>query len=645
MRIRFWIGFLFSTIHLGLMAQSISDTIMIEEVTLYGDYKKYQPGAKFETIELSKVDQTQSAGIDQLISRYAPIYIKTNAGGLSTINVRGTSPDHTSINFGGININSLTLGQSNVASIPSFLFDKLELQYGSSSTLNGSGAIGGALYLGLLNHWTDGIKVSLKTMQGSFGEQLYGTKIFLGNGKFESVTRLYSYQKENDFPFKNKYTGNVEDRTPIADIQHGAAIENKGLLQEFNYLFTPNEYFKSMIWLEDFWYQIQPNMQTNLHFTTPEEMQNKNIRLWSEYRNENHPLKFQLGTGYVHDYQLYNLIEGQKIVTDRLVTEASMKHTLSKKLEYKIGAKYKYIVPNVYAYSATNITSEQHLDLYSSWFYRPTAKLKTTINLRQLFVSNFKAPFTPSVGAEYEMWKIENQQLNAIGNVSRSYRIPTLNDRFWANQGNPDLLPEDGWNIEAGLKYNFQSANSSTTFKLDGYYMNIDNWIEWRNFGIWQARNVQKVISSGLEFHVDNELNFADFKLTSTLNYDLNSAQKVETETSGKISREQLIYTPFHMGNAMVQLNYKSFNLFIDGNFTGSRKADYLGATLPPYFLTNAGGSYQFMVMNQKLHFSFSTNNIFNVNYQNEKYYAMPGRSFRIGLTIELQSNLNKNLQ
>ncbi|MFA9392985.1 MAG: TonB-dependent receptor [Prolixibacteraceae bacterium] len=639
MRIRIWIGFLFTTIHMGLMAQSLSDTIMIEEVTLYGDYIKYQPGARFESIDLSTVDQTQSAGIDQLISRYAPIYIKTNAGGLSTINVRGTSPDHTSINFGGININSLTLGQSNVASIPSFLFDKLELQYGSSSTLNGSGAIGGALYLGLQNHWTNGVNVQLKTMQGSFGEQLYGTKLFLGNGKFESVTRLYAYHKQNDFPFQNKYTGNVEDRTPLPDIQHGAAIEKKGLLQEFNYLFSPNEFFKSMVWLEDFWYQIQPNMQTNLHFTTPEEMQNKNVRIWSEYRNETHPLKFQLGAGYVHDYQLYNNTSNQEIITNRLITEISVKHTLSKKVEYRLGAKYKYIVPNVYAYSATNITSEQHLDLYTSFFYRPSSKFKTTINLRQLMVSDFKAPFTPSIGAEYEIWAIANHQLAASGNVSRSYRIPTLNDRFWANLGNPDLLPEEGWNLETGIKYMHQSSKSITTIQLNGYYMNIDNWIEWRNFGVWQARNVQKVVSTGLEFQLNNEMKVQGCKLSTILNYNLNSAQKIEQEKTGPITHEQLIYTPLHMGNLLVQLNHKATNVFIDGNFTGSRKADYLGSVLHPYFLTNIGGSHQLEFKNQELSFSLSINNIFNVNYENEKYYAMPGRSLRIGLTIQLHSN------
>ena len=627
----------------GLLAQGITDTIYIEEVTLYGDYKKYQPGSKFESILLNEIDHTQESGIDQLIGRYAPIYIKTIAGGLSTIRLRGTSPNHTSINFGGININSLTLGHSNVAAIPSFLFDKLELQYGSSSALNGSGAIGGALYLGIKNNWTKGQKIHLKTMQGSFGEQFYGTRIYLGNGKFESVTKLYSFQKKNNFPFKNKYTGNVENREPITDIQQGAAIRHFGLLQEFNYLLTPNEYFISMIWLENFWYQIQPNMQTNYHFSTAEEMQNNNMRIWSEYKNENKPLKFQLGAGYAHDFQVYNKIADQKIITDQLLSEASVKYTVTPKMEYKAGAKYKYIVPDIYAYSDTTISSEQHLDLYFSWFYRPVSRFKTTINLRQLLVTNFKAPFTPSLAAEYLLYSDPFSKFTTSGNVSRSYRIPTLNDRFWVNQGNPDLRPEKGISFETGIKYDFQKGNYQSTVTLNGYYMDINDWIEWRNFGVWQARNVQRVISKGIEFHYENRFMIGEFKTAFYFNYQFNSARIKESGSETSTTGQQLIYTPLHMGNSVLQFEFRNAKLFIDGSYTGRRSANYMGVILDPYFLTNAGLNYQFQLKNQDFNLTFSATNIFNVNYENEKYYAMPGIGFRAGLSVIIQSLTNSN--
>ena len=36
-------------------------------------------------------------------------------------------------------------------------------------------------------------------------------------------------------------------------------------------------------------------------------------------------------------------------------------------------------------------------------------------------------------------------------NFSRNFRAPTLNERYWQPGGNPDLEPEESYNIEAGI--------------------------------------------------------------------------------------------------------------------------------------------------------------------------------------------------
>ncbi|HOO85219.1 MAG TPA: TonB-dependent receptor [Prolixibacteraceae bacterium] len=617
---------------------SVIDTIHLDEITTYADHVKYQPGSKIVSFNAEQLSTAASGGIDQLISRLTPIYIKTDAGGLSTIRIRGTAPDHTSINFGGININSLTLGHSNASKIPAFLFDKLDIQFGGSSAINGSGAIGGAIYLGNLNSWTNGVKAEISTQQGSFGEQLYGTKLFIGNGKIESVTKVYVYKKQNNFKFENIYTGNVEVREPVIDIQKGSAIQNQGLLQEINYLFSANHYIKNAVWFEKDWHQIQPNMQTNFRYKSSEELLNQHIRAWSEYINEQNRLKFSIGSGYVHDYQLYDNNQNQLIITNRGIAETKFKYVLNKTIDWRAGAKYQYIVPDVYSYSTANITTEQHLDVYLSTFYQPFKRLKTTLNLRQMLVSNYKAPFTPSFNAEYILSSGTFHLAKLNGNVSRSYRIPTFNDRFWADQGNPNLKPEDGLNVETGFEYHFCNGEKFTTVKVNGFYMDIDNWIEWRNYGIWKAENVQRVISQGIETSVQFHFETGKTKSDITANYSLNKAEKIESKADNTTFKHQLIYTPYHMGNIVYSIEYKQFNAFIDGNFTGGRYSNYLGSKLQPYFLTNAGAWYNFKLRNQGLKLSFQVNNIFNVSYQNEKYYAMPGINFRCGLTLIIKS-------
>lgn len=624
----------------GLFAQeeSVMDTISIEEVVTYGNYKKFQAGSKIEALSAEQISSVQEGGIEQLLMRFTPVYVKTNAGGLATVHIRGTAADHTSIMFGGINVNSLTLGHSDLSSITSFLFDKMELQYGSSAALNGSGAIGGAIYLGTQNRWTDGARINTKYTFGSFGERLYGTKIYLGNGKWESVTKLLKYKTDNDFPYTN-YSG-FGNENGVKEIQNNAAVDNKGIIQEFNYLFGFNEYFKSALWYADNWHEIQPRMGDASAVVT--ELKNDNIRLWGEYLNENHILKYNLGAGYVRDKQIYNNDPGQRIETNRYIADLSAKQQILKTLEYKAGVKYIYIVPDVYSYSDSADLNEHNADFYLTLFYQPISKIKATVNLRQQWVSNFTAPFTPALGVEYNWLQKSGNKLASLFNVSKSYRIPTLNDRHWPTFGNPngtpDLKPEEGATIETGVRYNYDQDGFKSEIKVNVFYLNVKNWLEWRENNGPKPVNLDKVISKGVEVHANATLKTGEFISTLSGNYTFNPSTKIE---DGKPD-QQLIYIPKNMFNAYYQLEYKDFLFLLDGSYTGERydvyinKTSQLRKTLDSYFVTNCVLRYSFKLMQQDCAGAFSANNIFNVNYQNQRNYAMPGINFRLSITANI---------
>lgn len=617
---------------------SLLDTIQIDEIVTYGELHKYQSGAKIESISSEQINLVQEGGIENVLQRFTPIYIKSDAGGLSTIRFRGTSPNHTSINFGGINVNSLTLGHSNLSTIPSFLFDEISLQYGSSSAVNGSGAIGGALYLGLGNYWTKGLKIMAKTTIGSFGEYLAGAKVFVGNGKWESVTRLYFYQKENDFPFNNPYTGDVENPGAVKDVQHGAALKNQGFLQEINYRVTPSQFFKSSFWIENSWRQVQPNMQTNYHFKNTQEIDDENVRIWTEYTNNEKQIRYKAGAGYVHDYQIFDNIEEQIIATDRLIGEFQATTDFDSGLGLKAGAKYKYIKPNVHAYSDSVIDFEQHLDLFFSSFYKVNPNFKVSLNLRQMFVTKYEAPFTPSFGAEYLLRTGDISFVKLTTTVAKSFRVPTFNDRYWGTQGNPDLKPESGNNFELGIKFNLNKGKFKTDLGVNAFFMDVKNWIEWRNFGIWQAENVQEVVSKGLEFQSNTSFPLGEMKADFTLNYTFNPVEPVSTIEENGLLNRQMNYVPKHMGNVSFGLHYKKWRIFTDGQYAGKRFTDDFGHELPAHFIANCGVGYQINFNKNQFDLTLSSNNVFNTDYQNERYYAMPGRYFRFSINYKIQN-------
>ncbi|MCK3685231.1 TonB-dependent receptor [Maribellus sp. YY47] len=620
---------------------TVFDTVHIGEVVSYGSLQKYQSGAKIEQISTRQFEQSKDGNLEQLLSRTLPIAFKADAGGLATIRIRGSAPDHTSINFGGININSLTLGQTNVSNVPLYLFDNVSVQFGSASSVNGSGSIGGAIHLGIQNKWTDGFRGEARVSHGSFGEQLYGTKLFFGNGKFESGTRFYYYAKKNNFPFMNPNYRDFENQIfEIKDRQQNANVENYGLLQELNYRFNRDEYFTFNIWLEKDWHLIQQNMQTNL--SSPEmreDLTDDHIRALAAYKNRKKPFKFEISGGYVYDNSVNNHNTADTIQTQRIIGEAFAEHDFRKNASYKVGAKATRIYPTVYAYSAS-LDHEDRIDFYASYYQRFFQKLTATVNLRQGFVTGFDVPFTPALGLSYLAFSKEKYVLSISGNISRSYRVPTFNDRFWVPGGDPDLKPEKGMSYELGAKWSYCTAGVSGNIQVNAFWMDVDNWLLWKNGGaFWYAENVQKVESKGIELMTDWHYQILGLSFESGLNYSYNPAERVESINETNALNRQLEYVPLHSGNIYTTANLHSFDFTIDGRYSDSMYTDEeVKNVLDPYFLLNATVGYKLKINDQnKLRISGMVRNLLDTAYQTSWGYAMPGINYRISVTYNFK--------
>lgn len=618
---------------------SVSDTVVLEEIVSIGTLRKYQAGSKIESIGGEALFLFNANGLEKLLSNTLPIAFKTDAGGLSTIRIRGTGAGHTSVNFGGIDLNSLTLGQSNFSNIPVYLFDQVGVQFGSASSVNGSGSIGGAIHLGLQQKWTKGFRAEALLSHGSFGEQVYGTKLFTGNGKFESVTRAYYFYKTNDFSFLNTTYRDFETGVfEIRDVQKNASLEHFGLLQELNYRLDTGEYFYSNVWLEHDWRQNQQNMQTNLNNPGySEEYLDKHIRILAGYKNHKNKLKYDLNAGYVSDKAIVNRNTSDRIGTHRWIAEAMADHDLSDRTSYKIGVKAIRINPTVYTYN-NSLDHEDRVDIYASFYHRIFSSFSATVNLRQGFVSNYKVPFTPSLGMSWMALSKESWVLNISGNISRSYRVPTFNDRFWVPGGNPDLKPEKGMSYELATRWSFCKEPLSGNIKLNVFRMNIDDWILWKNGGsFWYAENVQNVVSQGLEFMTDWKFDLFHLPVVTGLNYTFTSTQRVQSLNNSNALHRQMEYVPMHSANYVINTSLKKLSLGLDGTFTGEQFTDEDDKNiLKPYFLLNANVSYQLKMSDKNtILLGGLIQNLLNTSYQSSWGYAMPGASYRISVTYQ----------
>lgn len=167
--------------------------------------------------------------------------------------------------------------------------------------------------------------------------------------------------------------------------------------------------------------------------------------------------------------------------------------------------------------------------------------------------------------------------------------------------------------------------------------MRVKNWIEWRNFGEWQAQNVLEVESKGLEFQAKTCFPVGKLEADFSMNYTYNPVEPIKSvEVNGLINR-QMNYIPKQIGNTVFTLNYKNWKFFTDGQYVGKRFTDDFGYTLDSYLIFNTGINYRFQVQKHHFETTLSANNVFDVDYQNEKYYAMPGRYFRLSIKYDLE--------
>lgn len=625
---------------LFVFGQRGDTSIVLKAVEISASKDKYLSGNKIDVLDSINLSSMSSDNLSNIINNYFPIYVKENAGSLGTIRFRGTSPDHTAVLFNGININSLTLGHSNISNIPSFLFEQIKVQYGSSASLYGSDAIGGSLQLNNIPKWNRGFRGNVQQEFGSFNTKFTGVKIGFSNNKFNWKLSTYFSSKQNDFPFINTAVKDFEKNEYVLDTAKNSAIQNYGFLQVLNYSITNKLIASFNIWYDFNWYEVQPNMSSNYHGGEFTEIKNNHSRMIAglKYFNGKNKLTFDLG--FLNDKQVYNKIEDELIATKSLISKVNYFNDNIWKGNINLGISYQHIVPDVYAY--LNGLKESRVDLFCSYVKPISDKIITTINLRESLVENYDPKFTPAIGLNYLMINTKRQNLKINFSISQSYKTPTFNQRYWYPNGNPDILSEQGINYELNSDYKYFWDNSNIRFNLTGYFMEVDNWIQWVNQDVWRPQNIKKVRNFGCEFNFNSEFNLFNSTIRSGLNYSYTNASEVKAYNKFSIYKnKQLIYTPKHISKVYLSFFKNDWTFQSTASYTGNRYTENY-KKLEYYILFNVKLGKNIHYKNHKLNLGFSVKNIFNKSYQNWEFYAMPGRNYTIKFNYFINIYKNK---
>ncbi|EAY27564.1 TonB-dependent receptor, putative [Microscilla marina ATCC 23134] len=614
-------------------AQAQSDTIIggdvLKEVRIYGiPIEKYATGSKVHRLDSALLATVNHTTLANILQQQSPVYIKSYGNEmLSTASFRGTGAGHTAVLWNGLNINTLSNGQTDFSLVPMFVIDQVSIQPGSASAMYGSDAIGGSIHLQNDPTWRKGWQAEVQQNIGSFGQYFSAAKASVGTGKFESVSQVYRYSANNDFRVRISPTEN--------STQQNASVYNYGFQQALSYRIASNQYVSVQGWYSFSDKQTQATRGDNF---SNDLIKQTNTRIVADYVLNDKVGFLNVKLGYIDDYLLYN--ENSTTATRRGIATIRYEKQLNTKLSLQVGSQWTHIKTNVDAYGRD--IAEDRTAIYGSLRWQVLPRWQLSANVRQAHVTSFVAPFAPSLGSELALYKTNNKSLIFKLLASRNYRVPTLNDRFWQGAGgvgNPTLRPETGWSGETGLAYSQQNKHFSWQAELTYYQMQVTDWILWKPVGsVWSPENVSQVDGTGVEGSLRLKWQQTSGYVMLGGNYAYTQSIIAKADNADFIGK-QLLYTPLHSSNVYAHWQYRGWFIQTDLNHTGLRYLENSNSSfIEGFTLFNASLGKNFRLGKHWWSLSARVNNMFNEDYESVNNRAMPGRNYQLSLRYKIGS-------
>jgi iron complex outermembrane receptor protein len=239
----------------------------------------------------------------------------------------------------------------------------------------------------------------------------------------------------------------------------------------------------------------------------------------------------------------------------------------------------------------------------------------------------------PSLEARYQILNRSGHSIALRGAFSQNSKVPTLNDRYWGGDY-LYLKSESAFTTEGGADYSWFAGTLSADLFGTFYQSKVTDWIRWLPAGVvWRPQNIPEVLSKGAEAGIRVSAKIARWNLSLNSSYAYTNIRMIKGKRSQDPAiGQQLAYQPKHSWRATIKAEKGRLSVYSGLYYTGQRTTIDLYDLLPSYLLTNLGVNYSFVLFNQEVTANGVLKNIFNVRYQNVKFYAMPGRNYQVTL-------------
>ena len=612
------------------------EAILIGEVEIRAKSdRNFYMGFKGTHIDSSIIGIYNQRTLTDLISENSVIHVKTyGSGGLATPSFRGTGPGHTQIAWNDISMNNPMIGQFDLSLVPAGLIDDVNIYYGGGSMGIHSGGFGGIINLETSPGWDDTESVNLNTALGSYGRLSGLLKIKAGSTDFQTVTKAFLMNSDNNF----SYINNVSGPEPVWETRENSEVRQKGFIQEF-YFRNPTSNISARMWYQSASRNL-PVPIISPAMDPPEKQFDESMRAMVEYESVSGRNGINITGAFISDKLNYiNELASvdSRNNSKRIILKGTFERMIKNILKVELSLNEELNIIKTTNYSGSKAMNLFSADVAAEAYI--TRWLGARILVRELLQD--RRFLMPDFSWSTEIRPFREKYYFLRASFSKNSKIPTLNDMYWMPGGNPDLKNETGYSSEITWEMtSFPSGSLKIRNDLTLFRNHINNMIQWRpgNYSYWEASNVGNIVTLGVETGLDIAYSFRKFDAGLNAGYSYTKASNAgkAAENSG-LSVKQLIYVPANNLNAILRVGWHQFHSAFSTGYTGKR---YLTADnsqyLPHYSVSDLTIGTKLNAGQAAFDLNITIENLFNASFQNIAYYPMPGRSFLISLVLQI---------
>jgi len=618
------------------------------------------PVQEFSETEITRMN---ASSVSDIAKHFAGVTVKDygGIGGMKTVSLRGLGALHTGVSYDGVIMSDIQSGQIDLGRFSIENISEVSLSNGqpndifqSARMFASSGVLSFSTKMPVYDekHTLTG---QIKVKAGSFGllnpvvfvsknfNKKWGISLvsdgLIANGKYQFISNLND--QGSNLVEKTRVNADVSSmRTEINSVYH---FNN----QEFISI-KANQYYSE---------RGLPGPDILYSTYSTDRMLDKNYLAQAQYENKQSScFQYRILAKYNNAYMRftetdpkYSQLADQKLSENYLQSEYYLSSTLQYHPLYNlsVSGSVDWWRNDLFTHSNLSFKEDaapvRNTGLANVAVKYLTERFTAGANVLYTFThettqtsaaATDRNKLSPTVSFSYKLLKNEELRLRAF--YKNIFRLPTFSDLYYHDLGYVSLHPEITNQYNLGLVYSKLKIPFVTDMELsvDAYYNRITDKISIK-YGMPYSsiRNIGRVDIKGLDANVKFSM-----PVTKSIRFNFNanySYQQALDLTPGSSNLgEQIQYTPLNSGSGSVSCQYKKLECGYNLLYSGKRwTGQNINANLLPAY---AEHSLFARITIQKFWVMGEIINLLDTQYQIIKDYPMPGRNYRITLSINL---------